>query len=640
MLSVLSLLWSALCLQAPDTLAAAVLSAPRDLPALKPSEEIQLKAGSASGAVNLSDAVKRFTGVQIKDYGGAGGLKTINVRSLGSEHVGVFLDGIQIDNAQNMQVDLGRLSLEGLSSVSLYNAQKSVRLQSAKEYASGQALHLTSSVPGSDCLRFKLKGGSFGTLNPSIVWDKRLGSRIGLRAGAEYLGSRGDYKYPYFDTTLVRENGDIKSLRLETRVCGTLDKGSLNIHLYGYGSERGFPGPVIRRASGFPFSAERQEDRDVFAQLSWIQDWTEWYSTAIRSKYSNNYTHYATHPEKNPMALPYDLHYLQQSAYVSAVQSFAVAQKWSFDLASDLQWNGLESDAWQNASPRRLCFTGALAARYRADFFRMDANLAYINARDAGTEPARSAWMPSLSVAWEPFEWMELDAFAKRSYRLPSFNDLYYSLMGNSELRPESAFQSGADLYVHSSSGVWRWEGRISPYYNRVSEKIVAIPTVSQFRWTMLNIGLADIAGLDLKGGVSAVVGDLSASLVLRYSYQRALDHSVPGSHTYGNQLPYIPLHSASADIHLGWRAWTLCWNTLYNGERWSRSANTADYYIAPWSVSDAQLSRCFELNAGLRKFSISASLRVANVFSYRYEIVQGYPMPGRSVLAEVSLQF
>lgn len=39
---------------------------------------------------SLADALRYFAGVQIKDYGGMGGLKTINVRNMGSHHVGVF----------------------------------------------------------------------------------------------------------------------------------------------------------------------------------------------------------------------------------------------------------------------------------------------------------------------------------------------------------------------------------------------------------------------------------------------------------------------------------------------------------------------------------------------------------------------
>src|SRR5436190_10543782 len=49
---------------------------------------------------SVADALRYFAGVQVKDYGGVGGLKTINVRSLGTQHVGIFYDGIELSNAQ------------------------------------------------------------------------------------------------------------------------------------------------------------------------------------------------------------------------------------------------------------------------------------------------------------------------------------------------------------------------------------------------------------------------------------------------------------------------------------------------------------------------------------------------------------
>ena len=61
----------------------------------------------ALSTTSVADALKYFSGVQIKDYGGLGGLKTINVRSMGAQHVGIYIDGIRITNAQNGTVDLG-----------------------------------------------------------------------------------------------------------------------------------------------------------------------------------------------------------------------------------------------------------------------------------------------------------------------------------------------------------------------------------------------------------------------------------------------------------------------------------------------------------------------------------------------------
>ena len=98
-------------------------------------------------STSVADALKYFAGVQIKDYGGLGGLKTINVRSLGAQHVGIYIDGIRITNAQNGTVDLGKFSLSTMETVELYNANKLDNCQSASEYASGAAVEPSTRRP-------------------------------------------------------------------------------------------------------------------------------------------------------------------------------------------------------------------------------------------------------------------------------------------------------------------------------------------------------------------------------------------------------------------------------------------------------------------------------------------------------------
>lgn len=632
------------CPQEPDTLSAAAVSAVKAKVVTAPAEEVFLPEQRAVPQ-GVADVIRHFAGVQVKDYGGAGGLKTVNVRSLGSEHVGIFVDGIQVDNTQNMQVDLSRFSTDGLGQVSLYNAQKTSRLQTAKEYAAGAAVHLDSQRPLADGGKARLALGTLGSVNPSVCVDKSLG-RTMLRAGAEFLYSAGRYRYPYFDTTLVRENSDIRSLRLDARLFGTTRGGDWMLRLYSYGSERGFPGPVIRRASGFPLSAERQADQDFFTQGAWTQEWSDRLSSAVRFKYANNYTHYNTHPERNPMAIPYNLHYRQQSGYLSLSGSVLLSDRWSVDMSGDVQHCALESDAGQFVRPHRTEFTGALASRAVWERFRIAANLVWqgawdrYDAKGAGgwsrEDGRRSAWMPSLNIFWQALDWLSLTAFVRRSYRLPSFNDLYYTQMGNASLVPESAVQTGIDLRAGQTLGPWKWELRISPYYSNIDDKIVAIPTVSQFRWTMLNIGKVDVTGLDARAGGAFAADGWECSLTLRYSLQQALDHSTPGNLTWGNQIPYIPLHSGSASAHAAWRGWSLRWDTSAVGERWSRSANTTDYRLPPWSVSDTYLMRTLTFG-GLK---MDAGISVRNIFNCRYQIVQGYPMPGTTVMGQLEFSW
>ena len=97
-----------------------------------PSQKLTGKELENLNSLSVADALRYFSGVQLKDYGGVGGIKTVNIRSMGTNHMGVYYNGIQLGNAQNGQVDLGKYSLENIEEISLYNGQKSEIFQSAR----------------------------------------------------------------------------------------------------------------------------------------------------------------------------------------------------------------------------------------------------------------------------------------------------------------------------------------------------------------------------------------------------------------------------------------------------------------------------------------------------------------------------
>ena len=121
-------------------------------------------------------------------------------------------------------------------------------------------------------------------------------------------------------------------------------------------------------------------------------------------------------------------------------------------------------------------------------------------------------------------------------------------------------------------------------------------------------------------------------------SFQLALDHSDPRSQVYGNQIPYIPRHSGSVSLAVRRRGWSFAWDSTFTGGKWSRTANTPDYYIEPWSLSDASVGRTIPLKAGKRAKApeLVVSLALNNLSDTHYEIVQGYPMPGFNTLLSV----
>lgn len=91
---------------------------------MAPTQVFSKEELKSLNVLQVSDAVKHFAGVTVKDYGGIGGLKTVSLRSLGAEHTAVGYDGITISDCQTGQIDIGRFSLDNVDRLSLSNGQE------------------------------------------------------------------------------------------------------------------------------------------------------------------------------------------------------------------------------------------------------------------------------------------------------------------------------------------------------------------------------------------------------------------------------------------------------------------------------------------------------------------------------------
>ena len=246
-----------------------------------------------TGSLSVADAMRYLSGVQLKDYGGVGGLKTVNVRSLGSNHTAVFYDGIQLGNAQNGQVDLGKLSLDNIEEIALYNGQRPELLQPARAYSAANAIYLKprepkfhNQKPYNAAINFR--SGSFGLINPAASVDLRLTSDLSARISSEYINSHGRYKFRYsngvFDTTAIRNNGDISAFRTEASLHGKIDSGQWSVRFYHYSSSKGLPRAIVSNRFN---SSQRQWDENSFVQASFQKNIGPRYALLLNGKLSH-----------------------------------------------------------------------------------------------------------------------------------------------------------------------------------------------------------------------------------------------------------------------------------------------------------------------------------------------------------------
>lgn len=595
------------------------------------------------GSHNVADALRYFSGVQLKDYGGIGGLKTVNIRSMGTNHVGVFYDGIELGNAQNGTVDLGRFSLDNMESVTLYNGQKSAIFQSAKDFGSAGTIYLQTRIPKfEDNKKYNVKAtfktGSFGVVNPAILWEQQINEKLSSSFSAEYLYTTGKYKFRYateggYDTTAVRQNGDVNALRIEHGLYGNIKNGYWRTKLYAYFSDRGYPGAIVRNK----FTHEdRQNDANFFAQALFRKDFSERYHFLASAKYAYDYLHYLADPNKDESLMYINNRYQQQELYVSTANCFDLTPYWSLNLSADWQFNLLNANLKDFVYPRRNTGLFAAATAFHFDCIQLQASVLGTFVSDRLKENGQPAsdkleWTPSVILSYRPFKKIDLNfrAFYKQIFRMPTLNDLYYTFVGNAYLDPEYTHQYNIGVtYRKDFKNLWmkHIELQADVYYNEVKNKIVATPTSNFFRWTMVNLGEVEIRGIDVAVQTDWQVGkEALLSGRLNYTYQKAQDFTDPDNEFYGGQIPYIPWHSGSAAVNFNWRSWEASYSFIYTGERYSSQANLPVNYQPSWYTSDCSLSK----RQRIRSQELKLTLEVNNLLNQQYEVVSCYPMPG-----------
>ena len=620
-------------------------------------------------SLSVADALRYFSGVQLKDYGGVGGIKTINVRSMGSQHTAVYYNGVQLGNAQNGQVDLGRFSLDNMEEVQLFNGQKSDIFQSAREFGAAGNVYLTTRKPYFKIgervhAHLRMRAGSFALANPSLGVDVRLTDQLSLTMDAEYVYSDGKYPFRYrrvlpsgqtaYDTTAIRQNGDIQAVRAELGLHHYYrTTGFWRIHAYNYWSERGIPGAIVNNVWR---NGERLWDRNTFVQGQWQDEWFNRWSTRLLVKYANDYTHYLNYDER---LLPSNNEYLQQETYISLANKVQLMRWWDISVAYDYQYNTLSRtnlllDTEPEQFARHSHWLSVATAMNVYEYLRLQASvLMTAVSQSLSVSKQQPKVTPALFLSIRPYPAIDLsiNAFYKQSYRYPTFNDLYYTDLGNANLRPELARQHSVDVTYRKADKSYAVSLSASYYYNRITDKIIAYPKGQQFRWTMLNLGMVKINGVDAKGDCSLYLPmQFTLRARLNYTYQTAIDVTNPADTYYGDQIPYIPWHSGSVVVGLDWRSnrgdhYGLNYSFVYVGERYGQQENSIYNYVQPWYTHDLSLYGEWEIrpnaeSQNVKVWGLKANVEINNLLGQDYEVIQNYPMPKQNIRCTLAVVY
>lgn len=593
------------------------------------------------GVTDISDALHRLPGINIRDYGGAGGMKTVSVRGFGTTHTGVIYDGIVLSDCQSGKIDLSRYSLDNVGSLSLIVGDNSDIFVPAKASASAASIIISSmSVPGPMDSLWHVTGqmrfGSFGTYNPYFKVGKSLTTKFSFSVIGEYTHAKNDYPFTLENGKLVtrerRNNSMMNSWHGEINTRWRLTPASmLDAKVYYYDNNRQLPGPVILYN---PICHEKLRDRNFFGQLTYKNLSLSKFSFQGLAKFNWDASLYHDEDGKYPGGI-LDEDYFQREVYVSGSALYVPTDKLAFNYSADYFYNNLTTNQMEVVGPWRHSVLQSFTGKFQNSWLLATARLLW-SIYDNGVKEGISSkdenkLSPSLSVSVQPMRnrLFFIRASYKNIFRMPTFNETYYFRMGSTSLKPEDTDQFNLGLTWQYNSTNWLnalvLTGDV--YYNNVKDKIVALP-MNMFIWTMTNMDKARAFGADVTASATFNIAR-GQNLVFagNYSWQRVQPRTSPKDPDYNKQVAYTPIHSGAASL-----SWENPWvdvvvHTTGASDRYGTNSNLPITRIKGYMEMGAALIRSFKI----KRNTIDLRFDMTNILDTQYEIVGNYPMPGRA---------
>ena len=610
------------------------------------------------GITDMADALHRLPGITLRDYGGAGGMKTVSVRGFGAKHTGVSYDGVMLSECQSGEIDLSRYSLDNVEGLSLTIGDNDDIFIPARQSSTPAVLNIETLRMRTDDTRphltAQVKQGSFGLISPFVRYEQNLSNRFAFSLVGEYTYADNDYPYSIQNGNETvsdrRSNSRMNSWHGELNFLYQTNRVSrLSGKLYYYDNDRQLPGQVHYYTN---LSGEALRDRNAFGQLLYQTRWNGKLSLKWLAKYNWAESVYRDRMMQGGVN---DASYWQREVYSSAVLLYTPDERWAMDYSMDYAFNNLNGSSWRTlvGKPYRHTMLQSATAKYQSRRLKVIVRLLlslYLNGQSEMPATTRQdvqqnsadnmqRLSPSLSVSYKLLA--DQDLYVRASYknifRSPTFNESYYYHYGSTNLKPESTDQLNVGVtYTAPLSRRNMLTVTLDGYYNHVKDMIVAVPQ-NMFVWTCVNLDKVRSYGLDATMRASRQVAEgHQVAVAGSYSYQRVEDRNNPDATTYGYQVAYMPRHQGSLSVSYE-NPWV---NVSLHGtsvsSRWPNNNHYEGTLIAGYTDCGATLWRQFRWH----RHQLEARFDLKNVFDKHYEIVANYPMPGRNYQISINYKF
>ncbi|MGV6862064.1 MAG: TonB-dependent receptor plug domain-containing protein [Putridiphycobacter sp.] len=585
------------------------------------------------GSNDMGDALKFIPGTYIKDYGGIAGLKTISYRSLGAAHTAVQIDGVILPTTQTGVVNLSGLDVFSVQQAELSIGQPQDMFSTANAYVKSSLMQINSRLYHHPKSKMYISAlGMFTNINSyqnGILFQQKLTPKLSI--GAQGLVSYGNGSYPFtlqnVDSTLsaTRQNTNLLNYNVKSAVNYNGKHIKLNLRGGYLNSQQQLPGAVVLYNSSNDQSLQKEVLHGAFSARYKRNLWAIGYNLFAQQ----SHTLYRDNQFLNQAGF-IENHYLNRTFGSGLILNrlLKTANQRVF-ISTDFRYATLLGNQFNN-SPQRLNLNSVMGLSKWVKRLKIQANVTHQFIHDVTPNNTKrlSHFSPFIALGYLPFknQTFRVRAHYKDTYRLPTFNDLYYNTIGNKDLKAETVQSFNFGLTYGKKSKQFLIETTIDIYQNFTTNKIVAVPTKNLFNWSMQNVGKVLSKGIE----GSFLIQNTFRHHFMSFSSSQHFNHSVDVTNedlmTYGHQIAYTPVYTSNYVLTYGYKKNYFSGTILWVGERYTLNQNIPSNLIPNFVDISLGYNRTFNLKSN----QIYINLQMVNILNQNYEVINSFPMPGR----------
>ncbi len=471
-----------------------------------------------------ADLINLAPGTTVRDFGGFGKLKTVSIRGSSNDQVVIMLDGIRINNSLGGGVNLSTIPSGYIERIEVVRGGSSAI---AGTDAIGGIVNIITKKTREPFTSTYATYGSFNTFLLNAANAGKVGN-LQYLVSFNHAQTDGDFEFKSVnDLTLTRINNDFRSESLLAKLDYSEGDWKLEFLNEFYIDDKGVPG-----LGEFQSDSARQEDIRNFTILRITKFEFLNKMTDFEFVIYNNFDYLKFQDPTPVVGIPIDT--LSKLNNIGFRPSFSWYPNEIYTVRSFFEYNyeNLNNDDFNNPDRNTVSyFLGNELYLYNEKLFidllaRID--LIFTN----GTKDSSDfAFSPKLGIKYNFYNNLNLKSNISRSFRVPSFSELFFPEQGFIGGNPDLNNETSIDFDIGISYTTPKFSFEVN-YFLRDVDDLILFVFVSAQRIEPRNVGKV------FENGIESTIIYNPADYLSFYAAYTFLDGELEDT---GGQLPGRP---------------------------------------------------------------------------------------------------